>query len=288
VEFKKITIVGVGLIGGSLARALKASGKVDTVAGVDADEATLRFAMENGFIDRGSTLVEEEAPHADVVVVATHVSLIPRLALRAASVLGSGEVLTDTGSVKGWIVEAIENALPPGVEFVGGHPIAGREKEGVWHSDPLLFSGRLAIITKTPHTSGHAMEKVARMWEAVGARVSFLSPGEHDRIFAFVSHLPHAVAYALINAVTSENNPPDMMTYAGGGLNDFTRIAESPPEMWRDIMLVNRNEVLYAVDRFKHSLERIEKAIARGDGDALLDELKAAATAKRGNPRRSK
>lgn len=283
-EFKKITIVGVGLIGGSLARALKAWGNVNTIAGVDADEKALSFAIESGIIDRASTKVEEEANGADIVVIATHVSLIPQLAIRAAQVMGKGGVLTDTGSVKEWVVDNIHGTLPPGIEFVGAHPIAGTEKGGVWHSDPLLFSGKLAIVTKTPHTDEQALRKVVRMWEATGARVSFLTPKEHDHIFAFVSHLPHAVAYALINAVASEKDPPEMMRFAGGGLRDFTRIAESTPEMWRDIMILNRREMLGAMDRFKQALERIERSVAQGDQEALLRELTMAASTKRGTP----
>ncbi|MCH8028763.1 MAG: prephenate dehydrogenase/arogenate dehydrogenase family protein [Candidatus Dadabacteria bacterium] len=280
-KFDKVTIIGLGLIGGSLARALKGSGSVEEVCGVDADRSALKFAVSEGVVHTASAEIEEAVRGAEVVVVATHVGIITEVAKSAAEAVGNGAVITDVGSVKGWIVVEMERSLPEGVSFVGAHPIAGTERSGVRHSDGELFNGKLLIVTPTASTDPGAVEKVSGLWRLAGAEVVPMEPQVHDRIFGFVSHLPHVVAYALINAVAAQDDPPGMMGYSGGGLRDYTRIAESSPEMWRDIVLMNRDNVLSAIKEFKAALEKIERMVESGDSQGLEEEFQKSASAKR-------
>ena len=269
----KITIVGLGLIGGSLAKALKESNLTEIVSGVDTEMDPIEYAVREHIIDEGSTDIEDCSRGSDIIVIATHLKSIKDAALKASSAAPSGAVITDTGSVKRKVVNELQDALPESVRFVGGHPIAGTEKSGVWSSDGNLFKGKKCILTPTERTDQEALQMTSSMWEAVGAKVFEMDPDTHDRIFGAVSHMPHAAAYALINSVLTAQNNGELFEFAGGGLKDYTRIAASSPEMWADIFLSNSGPTVEAVSRFQDALQRIKDAIEKGDEDALMEEL---------------
>ncbi|MBI2485898.1 MAG: prephenate dehydrogenase [Deltaproteobacteria bacterium] len=280
-SFSKITIIGLGLMGGSLACALKKSGRVGEVFGVDLDEKALDYAVREGIIDNGSKEIEEGVNHSEVVVIATYVGIIPQVAMSVASIASKGTIITDVGSVKGKIVKEIEDRLPSHLHFIGGHPIAGTERSGVWASDLRLFKGTRCILTPTLKTQPEALSKVKSLWESVGARIFSMDAETHDRVFSFVSHLPHVVAYALVNSVASQRERDNMLDFAGGGLRDYTRIGASSPDMWSDIFLMNRENVLGSIREFKKALEKIEELIAKEDLRKLKEELDKAVRIKR-------
>jgi prephenate dehydrogenase len=275
-SLRKITIIGLGLIGGSLARALKETNFTEIVSGVDTDKDSIKYAISEHIIDEGSTDIEECSRDADIIVIATHVGAIKDAALSAAASAPNGAVITDTGSVKGKLLHDIEGILPDNISFVGAHPIAGTENSGIRFSDGTLFKGRRCILTPTERTDREALGKVARMWEAIGAEVFEMEADTHDRIFGAVSHLPHAIAYSLINSVLSAENHEELFEFAGGGLKDYTRIAASSPEMWTDIFLSNSAHTLEAISRFQEALEKIKSAIEKNDEASLTDELSKA------------
>jgi len=280
-SFEKIAIVGLGLIGGSLAWALKESGEVRRVIGVDSDAEVLGYAEKNGIIDAGTLDLNDGLCEANIVVIATHVSKITPLAKAISLVARVGTVITDVGSVKSKIVYDVQSVTPPGVLFIGGHPIAGTERSGVRNSDKGLFQNRHTILTPTKKTHPQAVEKIRSMWELVGAEVLEMSPDEHDRVFGLVSHLPHVVAYALVNTVSAADRDGSILKMAGGGLSDFTRVAESSPEMWTDILLMNRDKVLESLTDFKTVISNIEKMIGEGDAEGLAEEFAKSREAKK-------
>ena len=279
--FKKVTVVGLGLIGGSLAWALKQSGKVEEVSGVDIEEKTLRYAIRQGIVDNGSRSIQESIEGSQIVVIATHVGLIPMIAKAIIGCSAPETILTDVGSVKSSVIEEIESFIPPEYSFVGGHPISGTEHSGITFSNPNLFNSKRCILTPTSKTSLSALNKVKSLWEAIGATVLTMDPETHDRVFAFVSHLPHAVAYTLINTVASEREPENILSFAGGGLKDFTRISESSPEMWSEILIANRKHLLDSIQAFKEEIERLHLAIENNDLQALMEQLRRAAGVKK-------
>lgn len=280
-QFDKVTIVGLGLIGGSLAWALKESGEVRIVCGVDSDPGSVDYAVETGIIDEGSADAAGAVPGAEVIVAATYVGSIPDTVRSLIPHADDGAVITDVGSVKAGIVREIEGFIPGRLGFVGGHPISGTENSGVRNVVLDLFSGKRFILTPTAKTPEAAKEKTAALWKLVGSDVYEMDPDSHDRIFGLVSHLPHAAAYALVDAILSSGDPGTLLDFAGGGLRDYTRIASSSPEMWADIMTANRDNVLGAIRRLKESLSKIESALEKGDREALLKIFDAAAETKK-------
>lgn len=280
-KFEKITIVGLGLIGGSLAGALKESGEVGNVSGVDNDRETIEYAVDKGVVDTASDDIALGVDGAGIIVIATHVGDIADMVKSVSKIADKGAVITDVGSVKSSIVEAVEHEKPDNFHFVAGHPIAGTENSGIKAADPKLFRGKRTILTPTQNTNPQALNKVREMWELSGSRVYEMDPLTHDHIFGIVSHLPHVVAYSLMNTVSDAQDSEQLFEFAGGGLKDYTRVAASSPEMWMNIFKANKKQLLDAVSGFKKSLESIENAIEREDFDELLKELKKAANAKR-------
>ncbi|MCH7768271.1 MAG: prephenate dehydrogenase/arogenate dehydrogenase family protein [Nitrospinae bacterium] len=277
VHFRRLTIIGVGLIGGSLARVCRKKGLADELVGVGRGRKNLELAVELGVIDRWSHEVEEGVDGADGVVLATPMGTIIPLAKRMAPHIEAGCLVTDVGSTKASVVEPLERLLQPSAAFVGGHPIAGTEKSGVEASFETLFEGFPCILTPTDRTDTEALARVQSLWEACGMSVVCMDPDTHDTLMAGVSHLPHMVAYALINTVTGlSSNDHDAVAYSAGGFRDFTRIAASDPTMWRDICLTNREPLLAMIDRFSGSLAELREAIEGADGEAM-QELFAAA-----------
>jgi prephenate dehydrogenase len=280
-NFSKITVIGLGLIGGSLAWALKRAGNVGVVYGVDIDDATIEYAIREHIVDSGSRDLRAGVDDSDVVVIATYVGIIPKIAKSLASILSPKTAVTDVGSVKAKVVTEIEGMLPRAVSFVGGHPISGTERSSIFHSSADLFKGKRCILTPTVNTNDQALATVRNLWESIGAKVDTMTPEAHDRVFAYVSHLPHAVAYALLNSVASqEGGASEIFDFAGGGLKDFTRIGQSSPEMWSDIFVANREDVLAAIVDFKEEIEKIRVAIENGNLKRLKVILSNAARLK--------
>ena len=266
----RLAIIGVGLIGGSLARALKQAHAVGEVVGAGRGAASLEEARRLGVIDRVATSIEAAVRGADVVVLTAPVGAMPEVFKAAVPVLPPRAVVTDVGSVKGAVIAAARAALGAAFPaFVPGHPIAGTEKSGVGASTGELFRGRRVILTPAPETRIDALTKVEAMWTAAGAEVMHMPADEHDEILGLTSHLPHLLAYTLVDLVAARPGR-DPFQFAGGGFRDFTRIAASDPSMWRDICLANPRAVLAALGDYRARLRDLAGAIERGDGDALL------------------
>lgn len=280
-KFNKITIVGLGLIGGSLALALKESKQVETVVGIDTDDDSIEYAFDNKIIDEGASDINKVISDSEIIVLSTYVGSIADTAKSVLELATDGSIITDTGSVKSSIVQEIESSLPENLHFVAGHPIAGTENSGVKSADSNLFKGKRAILTPTDKTDIDSKNKVKTMWEAVGAEVFEMDPSTHDHIFGIVSHLPHVVAYSLINSVLNAEDSDELLKFAGGGLKDYTRVSASSPEMWSQIFSANKDQLMDAIAIFKNSLRRIEQAIENEDFDTLKKELEKAAKAKR-------
>ena len=266
---ERLGILGLGLIGGSLALALKGRRGAPEVWGCDRKREHVRQALAAGAIARSCRL--GELPQCDIVLVCVPV-LAAVEAIRAVGPrMRPGTILTDAGSAKARIVREGNRAVAAGAYFVGGHPIAGTEASGFPAADGLLFRGRSFIATPTRRTYGEAVRKVERLWRLAGANpVLRMDPKTHDHVFAYVSHLPHVVAYALVHSVaTLPSRVP--LGYSAGGFRDFTRIASSNPVMWKDIVLQNRTEVLRAIAHYRRNLDLLERRIARADAPGLLE-----------------
>jgi len=268
--FKRMAVIGVGLIGGSLARVLREKGAVDEIVGIGRGEANLKRGVELGVLDRYSLDPREGVRGADLVFVATPVCTIPAVVAEIAPYLSPGCIVTDGGSVKEFVVNACEPLMPPGTFFVGGHPIAGTEHSGVEASFATLYQGKRCIVTPTGNTDAAALEKVVELWTIAGSAVPLMDPVQHDRVVAAISHLPHMVAYSLVNAVDGYDRfGGDLLSFSAGGFRDFTRIASSDPVMWRDIALTNREAILETMDFFTGYLEKLRDLIEAEDAAGL-------------------
>ncbi|WP_455244992.1 prephenate dehydrogenase [Petrachloros mirabilis] len=278
-HFSQVTIIGVGLIGGSLGMILRRKGIASTVIGVGRRIENLKTAVELGAIDRYVVDPKEGVKDADVVVLATPVDTYDRHLKEWASCLKSGAIVTDVGSVKGELVVQSERAMPQGVHFVGAHPIAGKEKTGVAAGSEQLFQGARCILTPTKNTNQEALVQVRAMWQETGSVMLTMDPHLHDKILGAVSHLPHVAAFALINAlidIRREVPALDLAGHSGGGLRDTTRIAASSPEMWRDIFLWNRENVVSFIEAYEQSLGQLKQLIKSGDVAGIEKELERA------------
>lgn len=269
---QKLAVVGVGLIGGSLALALKAAGAVGEVIGIGRGLANLEKAEELGIVDRFTRDLAEGVADADLVFLAIPVLTLPQVAAEVLQHMKPGAVLTDGGSVKGTVVQAIEPLLPEGVHFVPGHPIAGTEKSGAEAAFASLYQGKRCILTPTEKTDSSALELVRRVWTVAGSEVVSMAVEKHDRILAAISHLPHMVAYSLVNSVGSyDRYEENILEYSAGGFRDFTRIASSDPTMWRDIALANRDALLEMMERFEVFFAELKEDIRSGDEARLFE-----------------
>jgi prephenate dehydrogenase len=272
VIIERLAIIGVGLIGGSFARALREAGAVKTVVGIGRSRANLEEALSLGIVDEITLDAVEGVRGAQMVFISTPVCSIPSVVAEIAPALSPGCIVTDGGSVKTAIVDECDRLMPPGCFFVGGHPIAGTEHSGAAASFSTLYIGKRCILTPLEHTDAAAVEVVTRLWKICGAVVCSMEPGHHDRIFAEISHLPHMVAYALVHAVgTADVEGENVLSYTAGGFRDFTRIASSDPAMWRDIAMMNRQALLNSVDGFSKSLAELRQYIDRSDPAALAE-----------------
>lgn len=269
---ERLAIIGVGLIGGSFARALREAGAVSSVVGIGRSRANLLEALSLGICDEITQDVIEGVKGASMVFISVPVCSIPAVVAKIAPALAPGCIVTDGGSVKMGVVRECEAHIPVRCHFIGGHPIAGTEHSGAAASFASLYQGKRCILTPTEQTDPVALETVAQIWRLTGADVCFMEPGHHDRIFAEISHLPHAVAYALVHAVgTADVEGENVLSYTAGGFRDFTRIASSDPIMWRDISLMNREALLASIDGFSASLAELRREIDSGNKAGLTD-----------------
>jgi prephenate dehydrogenase len=280
-----LAVVGVGLIGGSFALALKAAGRVGTVVGIGRGRANLDAALSLGIIDRATTLAGDwtrELAAADLVLVATPVGEFPALFAALAGRLPANAIVTDAGSTKQNVIAAARAHLGDAVRrFVPGHPIAGTEHTGAPAAFATLFRDRNVVLTPLPETDPTATATVAGLWAACGAQVRELDPADHDRIFAAVSHLPHVLAFALVDLLAARPDADEVFRYAASGFRDFTRIAAGSPEMWRDISLANREALAAAIDAYRVQLGAIAEMVAAADGAALEAVFARASAARR-------
>ena len=265
----KIVVYGVGLIGGSFARSLKAAGAVRHVVGIDRSAASARRALELGIIDEVGT-GPEAVQGADLVVLATPVAQTGRILQALLPHLDAHTVVTDCGSTKSDVVAAARAALGDRIgQFVPGHPIAGRETNGPDAAIPDLYAGKKFVVTALAENPADAIARVTDAWRACGAIIHRLTPEEHDKVFASVSHLPHLLAYALVDDIANKPHADLLFQYAASGFRDFTRIAGSSPEMWRDISLANGAALLSELDAYMAQLAHLRKRLAAGDGATL-------------------
>ena len=268
----RLAIIGVGLIGGSLALALKEAGAVGEVIGCGRGKPNLEKAIELGIIDKYVREPLEAVKDADVVFLATPVKTLKTVMQQCRSGLKSGAIITDGGSVKGDVVKAIEPLLPEGIHFVPGHPIAGTENSGAEAAFASLYQGKRCILTPTENTDRQALELVEQMWQTVGSNVVQMTLEKHDKVLAAISHLPHMVAYSLVNSVgTYDHYEENILEYSAGGFRDFTRIASSDPTMWRDIAETNRDALLEMMEQFESSFVELKADIAEGNGEKLFE-----------------
>ena len=265
----KVVIVGVGLIGGSFALGLKAAGAVRRVVGIGREPLAMARALELGIVDEVATSFEE-ARDADLVLLAAPVAQTGRILAALLPHLGARTVVTDAGSTKGDVVAAARDVLGERIhQFVPGHPIAGSESNGPDAAIATLYRGKKAVLTPLAENADDAVELVAQAWRACGALIHMLSPADHDRVFAAVSHLPHLLAYALVDDIAAKPHADLLFQYAASGFRDFTRIAGSSPEMWRDISLANQAALLTELDAYLAHLTTLRAHLAASDGAAL-------------------
>jgi prephenate dehydrogenase len=278
---KRLAVIGVGLIGGSFALALKQAKAVSHVVGVGRNAANLGLALERGAIDSIAPDAAAAARGADFVLVATPVAQFPEVFSSMASSLHADAIVTDAGSTKRNVVAAARQALGKKLgQFVPAHPIAGAENSGVAAATAELFRGKRVVITPLPENPDETVKIVSETWSACGGRITSMNPDEHDAVLAAVSHLPHLLAFALVHEVASRENSAQLFSYAAGGFRDFTRIASSHPEMWRDICIANRDRLLHELKAYSSELDSVQQLLEAGDA-AGLEELFAEARAAR-------
>lgn len=281
-EFGKIVVFGVGLIGGSFALGLKAAEQVEEVVGFGRSLSTLMQALDLGIIDRVGANAGQEVADADLVLIATPVGQMPDIMARIAPYLGAQTLVTDGGSTKEDVVTAARLHFGDRIgQFVPAHPIAGAENSGAAAARADLYREKKVVLTPLPENSVLNVARVRSAWEWCGAQVHELAPAEHDRVFAAVSHLPHLLSFALVHDLAVRDNSELYFSFAASGFRDFSRIAASHPEMWRDICLANRVALLEELDRYLAQLDELRDALHRGDGAALEQTFAVARKARR-------
>jgi prephenate dehydrogenase len=266
----KLVIAGVGLIGGSFGLALRKQNAFERIVGIGRSAATLVRARELGIIDEPAASIADALEGADLVLIAAPVAQTEAILVSIRPHLKSGTIVTDAGSTKTDVVAAARRALGPmSGQFVPGHPIAGREMNGPDAATPDLYRGKKVILTPLAENAAKDVDYVGAAWESCGAKIHRLTPEEHDRVFAAVSHLPHLLAYALVDDIASKPHAELLFQYAASGFRDFTRIAASSPEMWRDITLANSAALLQELDAYLARLQSLRGHLASGNGAAI-------------------
>jgi len=276
-----LVIVGVGLIGGSVSLALQRAGVVGRVTGVGRSRENLELAQRIGIVDAWSHDVGEAVRDADVVLLAVPMNAYAPVFAAMADTLPDRAVVTDAGSTKQSAIAAAHQCLPGPERFIAAHPIAGTEQSGAGAAFAELFDKRLTVVTPEAHSDAAALALIQQLWKETGSRVVTMNAAEHDEFLASVSHLPHLAAFALVNAVSRQKREGhDPFCFAAGGFRDFTRIASSSPEMWRDIALSNRDALLGQLDAYRQELDGLREALQAGDADRLMKEFTAARNAR--------
>jgi prephenate dehydrogenase len=270
-DFSNISIIGIGLMGSSFALALRKYGFTGGITGIGRREDNLIKAKELGIIDQYSTVPVNGIRDADLILLAAPVGQFEKIVRDIAQNIKKGAIVTDVGSVKAGIVKKLDPLMPEGVSFVGGHPIAGKECSGISAAASDLFKDARCIVTPGSNTNNEALEKIINLWNVVGAKTLLMTPEEHDLIFAAVSHLPHVIAYALVNSIIEEDDK--ILHYGGKGLRDMTRIALSSEELWKDICVYNKEDILKTLRRFLSVTSRTIKLIEESDWTDLEKEF---------------
>ncbi|MES1989948.1 MAG: prephenate/arogenate dehydrogenase family protein [Pseudomonadota bacterium] len=271
--YKRIALIGLGLIGGSLGHAIKRGKLAETVVGYAASETTRARAKEIGFIDEVYASAADAARDADLIVLCVPVGAIAQVCAEIEPALKAGATVTDVGSVKNAVVRDGGPFIPDGVHFIPGHPIAGTEQSGPDAGFAELFDGRWCILTPVPGADRAAVAKLAAFWEACGSKVDFMEPKHHDLVLAITSHLPHLIAYNIVGTADDMETvtQAEVIKYSAGGFRDFTRLAASDPIMWRDVCLNNKDAILEMLGRFSEDLSALQRSIRWGDGEALFN-----------------
>ncbi len=276
--FNQLGVIGCGMMGGSFALALKRAGLVKRVMGYSKSPSTTARAKELGIIDVAAESALLAVAGSDIVLIAVPVAATEATFKAIRHLVEPGVLFMDVGSTKRDVVDAARRSLRERIgSFVPAHPIAGKEQAGIQHADAALYSGRQVILTPLPQTAPDLVQKATDVWSAIGAQVLKMTPENHDSAFAAVSHLPHLLAFAYFSAVVNQPAGRDFLSLAGPGFRDFTRIAASNPEMWRDVLLANREEVIKQSQRFRHALDALELVMRNGNADALEDLIRGAA-----------
>ncbi len=274
--FNKVSIIGVGLIGASFALALKEKGLCKTICGYGRREENLKRAKEKGIIDDYSLDLKNACEDSDLILLATSVGVFKDIAQNIKGYLKKDALVTDVGSVKGRLVYDLEFLMPDGVHYIGSHPIAGSDKSGIDDAKADLFKNARCIVTPTEKTDESAKEKIMLIWEAVDAKVEGMDPFTHDEIYAVVSHFPHIIAYEIVNTVGDIDSK--YIAYAGKGFKDTTRIALSSPELWRDISISNKENLIKLIGIFRKNLDKIESLLLSEDAADIEEEFLRAQT----------
>lgn len=274
--FRRIAIIGVGLIGGSLGLTLRKFSLAEVVVGAGRNPENIQLAVKRGALHQGYKTVTEAVVNAELIYLSTPVKAIIPTLKEILPYLSPGTIITDAGSTKTEIVRQAENILPPDISFIGGHPMAGSEQQGIMAASDRLFDNAFYIFTPTEKTSLTALAKLKTLAKNLGARVIEMSPEKHDCVVAAISHLPHLVAVCLVNTLLAFPDKEHFLSLAAGGFKDTTRIAAGSPEMWRDIFLSNQEMVLTTTNFFRHQLGLFEEAIASGNGQAVFNFLEQA------------
>jgi prephenate dehydrogenase len=269
--FNRITIIGLGLIGGSLALAIKEEKLSKEVIGVSRRKSTINQAIKNKIVDFATLDLEDGLKDSDLVIIATPVFKIVDIVKSIEPFLKKDAILTDVGSTKKYIVKHIEKYKLKRIHFIGSHPIAGSERSGIKSADKDLFKGAYCILTETKHTNPKALHKVKKFWAALGMKIIIKSPEKHDKLLSKISHLPHAVAVSLVNSIGIKE-----ITLAAGGFKDTTRIASGEPELWKDIFLTNRKNLVKDMEIFRKELFKIEVALKSNNSGELVRLLSRA------------
>ena len=282
--FDRVTLIGIGLIGSSIARVMRRDGLAGSIVACARSDATLNAVQRLKLADKVTKDAAEAARDADLVMICTPVSTYGAIAETIAHALKPGAIVTDVGSVKESAVAAVMPHLPDGVYFVPGHPIAGTENSGPEAGFDTLFEDRWFLITPPPGTDQAAIDKVAELWSRAGSQIDYLEPAHHDQVLAITSHLPHLIAYTIVGTATDleDHIKSEVIKYSASGFRDFTRIAASDPVMWRDIFIENRDAVLEMLGRLSEDLAGLQRAIRVGDGKTLEELFRRTREIRRG------
>jgi cyclohexadieny/prephenate dehydrogenase len=282
--FKRLALIGFGLIGGSIARAARAEGLAGEIVTTARSERTRARVAELGIVDRVVETSAEAVEAADLVILCIPVGACGGVAQEIAAHLKEGAIISDVGSVKGAVVKDIAPHLPKHVHFIPAHPVAGTEHSGPDSGFAELFINRWCILTPPEGTDADAVERLRAFWTALGAKVEIMTPEHHDLVLAITSHLPHLIAYTIVGTADelAQVTSSEVIKFSAGGFRDFTRIAASDPTMWRDVFLANKDAVLEMLGTFNEDLSKLTRAIRRGDGEALFDHFTRTRAIRRG------